>query len=659
MCNSIKYYLSFIAVIICHNFSGYGDVYGQSNWSLDTTSNSIESSLRIGDIIEQTYNFTSYKTARFLPIIAMNPYEDWTSSSTQLEIEGIPFELVPFNLNTVDLLPIDLQQIESISSDGYNSIGVLRLSNSQLNIRKSKISDSFEVQIRGFLGSETGDPLVHVFTRPEISSVNKNKIVPSGVLSISNTISDLSYRFTLGYFGFYSTGSNFDTIMSEISNYYFKKQNKQIVGSAEINYRLTNNRSISVYASLTSYYGWEITPYLTTYSHIENYLGTVRVQIKNLIDGLNLAVKGDNTIGEIHEGVSTPNTKFRMSQFSFIPSWNKKYSEYFKMNLSFILDYYLVKNIQTENTSYQRFFYHDSNKFNYLFKIDLSSKISKHMNANIKGQYEMNFSNQSEFSGFINLRYRFNPQNSFVLNISSIANFPNLTESYGIYTGLENSLISSNADDLISQLRNERINSVELILNNYFPFLKSIFNMTVFHQRINDLIYRKKTFYYVHPTTHEPITRGRATNGDFRKLSGFKFSLASTPNKTLNLQANYQFIDNAEVPYTPKHIAKLIGKVFFDFNGILNIAWNYRDKANWDEYELDASSSTNVPEYLKIVPESNTIDIGYLQTFTNSYFTKKTSFGLSVRNIFNQASQTLPNGKSLGRTLIFSINLVM
>ena len=659
MRNSKIYFIFIFIIISCYNITRLSILYGQTNRNLDTTSISINSSLRIGDLAEQNFNYTAYKTARFLPIIAMNPYEDWSSSSTLLSIEGTPLELLPFNLNTLDLLPIDLQQIESISSIGYNSNSVSRLSNSRLNLRKSKISDSFEVQIRGFLGSETGDPLVHIFTRPEVSAVNKNKIVPSGVFSISNTINNLSYRFTFGYFGFYSTGSRFDRIMSEISNYYFNKQNKQIVGSAEMNYELSNSRSISIYASLKSYYGWEVTPYLTTYSHIENYLGTVRIQIKNLIDGLNLALKGDNTIGEIHEGVSTPNTKFRMSQYSFIPSWGKKYSEYFKMNLGLIFDYYSLKNIQTENVSFQKFFYGDTNKFNYLFSIDLSSKISKKLSANIKGQYEIHFSNQSEFSSIINLMYIFNPQVNFAFNITSIANFPNLTEIYGIYNGLDNSLNSSDEDEFIPQLRSERINNIEIAFNNFVTSLKSNFYIKIFHQRISDLIYRQRTFYYIHPTTREPITRGTTINGNFRKLSGFRFSLLSKPNKLINLQANYQFIDNFDVPYTPKHVAKIVGKVFFKFNGIFNISWNFRDKADWNDYKIYPQATSSLPEYLKFVPKSNTIDIGYLQTFTNSYFTKETSFGLSIRNIFNQASQTLPNGKNLGRTIIFTINLVM
>jgi hypothetical protein len=131
---------------------------------------------------------------------------------------------------------------------------------------RKKISDDMKIKTRFYLGSETGDPLIHIYTRNDAELINKNKIIPSGSFSVENTINDFKYRITGGYYGFFTTGAENDTEIQKISSYYYSKQNKQFLASFQAGYNFDEKKHLEFEAGLISYYGWDIPPFIELFT---------------------------------------------------------------------------------------------------------------------------------------------------------------------------------------------------------------------------------------------------------------------------------------------------------------------------------------------------------------------------------------------------------
>ena len=226
---------------------------------------------RYGDSFLRKPGINFYSVSRYLPVVAISGLNGRSSNSNLFTIDNIPFNIIPFDFLSPDLIPLDFLNSRfetsrsTLSPFSNHAFG-------KMNFLRTPIADSTNVSLRGFLGSVTGDPLIFTFTRHEEEVFNRNKIVPSGVISFSSAKKNLAFRLSAGYFGYFITGSLNDKLIRTLDSYYFKKQNKQVLLSAEGNYKLNDGRSVSLFSSFISYYGWDAAPFLFSFNHLEMYL---------------------------------------------------------------------------------------------------------------------------------------------------------------------------------------------------------------------------------------------------------------------------------------------------------------------------------------------------------------------------------------------------
>jgi hypothetical protein len=616
--------------------------------------------LRTGDFLSRDVSGTIAGSTHFLPIYLTNGLERWTSPGTFLMIDGIPFNSFPFNFNSVDLLPIDLIQIENIEIENLPSVGPFHSSSmGSVNITLKPIPDSFQVSIRSFTGSETGDPLFHVFTRPGITVVNKNKVVPTGFFSISGKSSKLSYRISSGYAGYYSTGSINDLTINSVNSYHFKKQNKQVLACAELGFDIDAQRKLRIFSSFISYYGWDLTPFLSSYVHTESYLHTIRISISELFKGFDLILLKNSSIGDINEGTGILPARFSIDQYSLLPVWSPKISNDLSLAFSSDINYHIAKNNNREvGSSTQDFFPSTIKEWSYGFTTNIRYLLQEHLESKINLRYENSYCEDKELSLDVRLTKRFNKKDKISLNTSSVARLPNLTEIYGNFYTFRNT--SSDVSDTFNikgskDLIYERNNSVGIS----FEHSETTFSLSteVYIQKIQNPILQT-TLKSVRTEFPGDILRDvEYRNGKDKNLAGLNISI-NKPLDFLILDCSYSYTDNSKARYTPKHKFLLSGSILLPFNAALKVEWLYRGEAFWEEYRVERNNDfLSGIGFNAVVPEINRFNTSFGLHINSLYFLRDIDFTMLIENIFNNAVQYHPLGNKINRAFIFSLSL--
>ena len=227
-----------------------------------------ENILRFGYSSSNSIKYQQYKSTRFLAINNLTNLNKWTSSKTIYQLNDLPVNITTLNFNSVDMLPIDY--LTNFQSTDFTSNSYF-VNEQTVFIDSKPIEENFTILFNGYLGSQTGDPLMNIFIDTNTTLQNVNKIPPSGTLSISNRNKKIGYRVTAGYYGSFSTGGENDKIIASINHYYFGKLNKQILFSGETFFNFDGGEVLDLRAQFMSYYGWDISPFTTSY--INKYEG--------------------------------------------------------------------------------------------------------------------------------------------------------------------------------------------------------------------------------------------------------------------------------------------------------------------------------------------------------------------------------------------------
>lgn len=583
-----------------------------------------------------------------LPSFQNSPLDHWTAPKTKLLVNGIPFEQFPFNFSSPNLLPLDFQNISDFELKTNPEISSLNFSPyGNINAVKNHFPDSLDIKLRFHVGSETGDPLIHVFTKENLNNTNKNKIPPSGSFSIADKTNDLNYSASLGYYGNFSTGSVNDRILLNKSSYFFHKQNKQISASADLRYK--DRYSLS--ASAVTYYGWDAPPFLTSFIHFESYLYSLRGSLINIFDGFSFFLVNDVSITKIHKINGVEPGKIRLSGYKLISEFEKNIN---KINIKFAADlnYNSASDLRVDDNSSQKLFVNDPEEISYSLSLLSSYWIQNDISAKINLRYDNHFVDNSALSGQLNLQWFISTQDIMDFNISSAAAFPNLTELYSRFyqtNGVMNQdTFRINGNENLSE---ERVTHIGM---KYSKSLRNLNTEIELYSEKADRKIRQQTLSTVISANGEILRDAAYINAASAKVLGTKLGL-SYHLSDFKFLISWNFTENSDVIYFPKHslFSKLNYRLPISSDIELNIYYN--SKTVWDEFIVSSENDFyNIGSTGKL-DENISLDFIYRQHLNEFYFMRDLTFSFIVRNIFNNGIKYFPIGNFLERTIIFAI----
>ncbi len=261
--------------------------------------------IRLSEMINKDNVFHTGKFGKYLAVLSEpRIYNPWFSF-TDIYIDGNKIKSFPLGLKSPDLLPL----LTSISEFRINE---KYFDNSDILMQR-QITDSSGFAIRTFIGSETGDPLIHIYSRPELFLPNKNKIIPSVDAVCSYVDSIYKIRVSGAYYGFFNTGYENDALISRLNSYYSGKQNKQFIISVENTFTV-GTWKLKANAALNTFYGWDRPPVLNHPLHFESYLSDFNLSAET--ERLSVAFLRDQSITQIHKATGIEESRFYLQDNS-------------------------------------------------------------------------------------------------------------------------------------------------------------------------------------------------------------------------------------------------------------------------------------------------------------------------------------------------------
>jgi len=632
------------------------------NYLFGQVTDPIKNSVAEGNALRFGYDlygvkFQQYKSSRFLTINNTFNLNKWTSSKTIYQLNNIPINITTLNFNSVDLLPIEYLTSFTGTNNGTNS----NFANDQTIIINSKpIQENFSILFNGYFGSQTGDPLMNIFINKDTTLHNINKIPPSGTLSISNSNNKIGYRITTGYYGSFSTGGENDDIIASINHYYFGKLNKQILFSGETFFNFNSGEVLDLNIQFMSYYGWDISPFTTSYIHFENYFHRVQLSLKNIFNNLNISFNKDGAYGKINEGEGILPSKFEQSEYSLHGKWNSAISSSSELQIKGDLNYYKWQNISDDkNSGMQNYFSQENDFVNYL----LSGIYSYHVTNRVSGRLNVQFQTQNSYdmlSCKIEFEKIFSGNLSLRLSASSLSNAPNVSELYGNYQrtaivseGTSERTASIKGNSELAYMRSNII-SVEFAHRALSNSLQIV--VKPFAESINNSIEQETNSSVRLWNTGEILRDAHYANKDRNIIYGTYFFINTRIIEQLFFTMETQALLKEESEFLPTLKNNFQLSFTFPKAGTVTASWYYRSKSYWEEYIV-----RSVNDYYSnsgfdgVLPETSVINLLYKFTLKPFYIFKSLQLKIIFENIFNGAQKYIPIGNSINRAFIFEM----
>lgn len=591
----------------------------------------------------ESFNFTQdnyYSVSRFLKTYTAYGIDNYCSPASRFSIDGLPFNLFPLNFYSADLAPVNKSYY--FSAGNNRNLSINQPDGNEINFQEAPIPESLTANLQAYVGSETGDPLIHVYTQPDNPETNNNinKIVPSGLLTLSNKIKNNSYRFSAGYYGYFITGAKNDLMIQRLNPYYSLKQNKQIYTGLTFLHEYNKSGSLVASSNFISYYGWDIPPFLGELAHFENYALSSKLVYTNE-QAFSIALKNDLVMNEINNTSFFTGAKTFYSETSLYPAYMIK-TQRIAFHFTGALNYITASNEQEHEQ--QRFLSKEMNKFYGSIAFNSAIEASHDFGMDFFLKYDKHYNDEDIISYSAVLKYLYKTNSSMGLRYSSEVKAPNFNELYGrfnyaysdtSYIYPEHFLITGNEG-----LKSERNNTYSIFYtagNNETPIY---FKADLFFKTIEDQIGKApagiNSFTYINYPT------GKAPGGNIEtQIDLFKWG---------GINAKYNYLDNKDFIHASKH--KFTSQFFYitNFNSEISLAVKYRSKQNWSAQYASFMPAEN------ILPESAVYNIYYKQNLTDFYFFRQMAVKIEVENIFDRAYKNIPRGNNLRRAIVFHLN---
>ncbi len=611
-----------------------------------------------GTIFNEPFGYVQ-KATRFMPLFSFDGFSEWSSPYLLFKSTGTNYKIFPFNYASPDIVPFDIWSNQIGAS---KSIHMFDENKGQVKISK-KANGNNKIFFNTFLGSETGDPAIHVFTKPGSGVVNKNKIPISGIFEFSGSNKDITqYRISVGYFGAYSTGSINDRMLSAFDNYYYGKLNKQFFASADVSLYLGESSSLLINTGIVSYYGWDVTPFLGSFAHFEVINSTVRGELSTPVRGLTIAVKRDEGIGKINLTSVTESSEYSIKEFSVKPEYtfdrigNSNHSVVPKIFSE--VEFISANNFEFDaNFKHQNFFSEDVKETN--FSVGGEAEYSSPwFNSKVEINYENHFTGNSSIAGLLSISGLSNPSfQDIKFTISSIVRQLNVTEVYGQYSF--NRIVNGKPETFSifgnPNLHSERVNRVSV---NYNPkYIIPELQIELFYKVVNNPI--KQVPDRVVRLSFERDLLRDAVYLNSKKKAGFGalINFETEDYSFIKFAGNYRYLQNDDIEYSPKNKLEISSILSLPFKAKLTLNWQYNSKTIWNDFIVTPENDfLNQTGFDGRVGDVSTYNLYFDYSFTKFYFFDYLTVKLSFTNIFNREVRYHPLGNRLDRAFVFSLS---
>ncbi|GAB4294635.1 MAG: hypothetical protein Kow0098_16320 [Ignavibacteriaceae bacterium] len=605
-----------------------------------------------GSFLENHTSFPFYKAARSFPVFILNPGDNWSASRVNYFVGEQKAALLPFGFQSPDLLPVVLLNTEkviikptpSISLNGNSAGG-------EVIFVEEEIQDSLTVKFRSYIGGETGDPLIHRFTKPELNLPNKNKIAPSGELSVSNSSASYSYRINAGYAGFFSTGSGNDGQISEINNYHFQKQDKQILLKGKLIHNIDPGL-FTIKGSFHSHYGWAVTPFISTFAHVESYIYNISANAQNLFDFIDIYSDFNSTDAELNEAEYFEPAKFSLAEYNIHTPLKFILSDKFKLKVSPGITVFSVSNSSTGlDNGFQKIFSRDLTKNVY----NLSVKGFAHFGQtsfNPSLSFTKYFSEPPVVSGTFDFAYQINQKITAELSVGSVVKFPDLFQLYGNFNSYDDKGFSYNisGNDNLSYQRN---NFGGIFLQMMLPDLPANGSAGIIYYNIEDPVKQLSADSYINEAGVH-LREAVYTNLNDQNILNTRIELSFAVARIFNVKLNhsYYFVkDRTELP------AQIL---YIDVDALISgglraaVTFSFRGQSVWDIYAIN-DKITSEGKNLNSLPSFDNTNFLIQQYINQFLFFNKLTVTLLIENLTDSRIRYLPSGNIISRAVTFLI----
>ncbi len=588
------------------------------------------SNSRTGDYFLYNSKFVHQSISRSLPVIALSPGDLFSSPAQNTKTGNNLFSVSAFNFFSPDFNPHDILNIKSVNIKTYPHLEKLNsLPSGLITFNDSEIPDSTEFKIHTYLGGETGDPLIHIYTKPELSPVNKDKIIPSVSFSLAGKLDRIKLRFTGAYHGFFSTGDVLLPEMGKKNPKFLGKQNKQFTARLDGVIETGESKSIVFNAGLISYYGWDFPPALGSLVHFETYNRFFSAEYKDEMNGLNVTFSKETSTGFTNEMNFTKNCGIVKDKNNI--SMGKKI---FGNSSSELLLFAGINYFVSDNYKNSAYLEKNFSKIIPQASFSLKFHMSPNISAEVKGKAETNITDKVAYSGEMSADFSFNSLPAFTAVISSVVKNPEAEELYGNFE------IKNEDNDILYSVSGNK--NLKTSRNNYAGFfIREEFNKLkcsaeVSYNYLSNRIIQQETLSGKSSfLTYE----NQKFFSFFKSEADFNFQIS----KFIGLNSSYTYFSNVSGSFYPKHSVQVSANIFPSKGSFAGFHMYYfKNRTGMLQKRND-----------NFKKEAIIYNFMFSQEIKNLYFLHPITFSVNIENIFDDRIKFVPFGNSIGRTFLF------
>ena len=614
---------------------------------------------RAGNAFYQSIHFQKMSASRFLPLFNITGVGNWSSPRTVVTLDGLPYNGYPFGMQSIDLVPVDLITVDTLTAK--TGAGIARTGQAAggaIDIIRSPIPGEFTVDIRLFTGSETGDPLIHIFTRPDQAHINKNKVGPSFALSIANTKDNWSYRISGGGFFYFSTGSVNDYTIGQYNPGLMPRQNRQVKIIGEAVYTIDERRSIDFYTGGINLFGWEMSPFTSLFNHYTNVSSTGRIRYSDTAAGYSLGLVRDESFVWTKEMAGALPGSIRLTEWTFYPEYEISIDENSTISLFSSIGILNVRDLSGAGPREQSLLLRDVSSVNRGGGVGFeyaNGRFFTSAGVRLDSKYE----DSPELSGELSFGYRPYRTGIFYSSISSTAYSPDYLERYGTFLTTVGSVDPNDINEFTMSgnpaLEPERIHEIKLALTETGKEYR--IHTEVFGRWTDNRIIQHVERSFRPAETGEILRTATYSNDGSAFVPGITVQFAVQPFDFIDITSEHQYIDNADIRSLPRY--KSINTFGFGLplGVMLDVLVMYTGETEWDEFTLAPEDDALWGEGSDGVIRSATVfDISVSRRFGRFYFMKGLEVSIQAQNLFNEPFRRIPVGNFIDRAVFLYVS---
>ncbi len=638
----------FYAILLIFYFSAFLNVCADDGWVEGKRISPSLNKQRASNAFYNSIHFQKLSATRFLPLFTTTGTGNWTSPRTVITLDGLPYSGYPFGMQSIDLVPVDLVTVDTlVVATGISMLQGRASAGGSIDIVRSPIPDTLHIDSRLYTGSETGDPLIHLFTQPERRLINKNKVGPSFALAISNTDNNWSYRISGGGFFYFSTGSVNDFTISRYNPELINRQNRQVKVIGEAVYNIDEHRHVDFYAAGINLFGWEMSPFTSLFNHYTNISSTGRIRYRDTASGISLALVRDESFVWTKQITGALPGAVRVNEWTLYPSYNFPLPGNFSSSLSGNVGYLRVRDLDGHKPDKQNVLLQDIHSVIWGGGIEFSfssGKLFSRGGVRIDKRPEQTPALSGEFLS----QFTFSSYGTMYASIGSAAYQPEYLEQFGIFRvkrGTDEFTISGNPGLLV-----ERVHELKL------GFSQRGDNVSVlteaFARKTKDQITQQVIRSFRSPDTRDILRTLTYVNDGSKFVPGITVQIDVRPFHFFRILSDHQYIDNSESQSLPRYKNINTFELLFPLDLFFEISVSHTGESFWKEFVVDVADDEYSGEgFDGRIGESTIFDITVSRAFDKFYFARGLEISLQAQNLFNTPIRRIPVGNYIDRAV--------